>query len=190
MSVEEKIEEFKHAVMRLNAEGVVRRHLIHGSCAKLSDDSYYDLRQQVSDNFSIHPNEIVIVGSAKLGFSIAPQKRYREFCDTSDIDLAIISEKLFSKVWKDIFYYNCRSDWNPKDFSKYLFKGWIRPDKIPHDDSFTFANEWFEYFMKVTNSGHFGSIKISGGIYKDWNFLETYHANCVEKCRMAEEIGK
>jgi hypothetical protein len=44
---------------------------------------YYSLKAAVAEQFQIHPNEIIVVGSAKLGFSIAPTKRYRAFGETS-----------------------------------------------------------------------------------------------------------
>lgn len=59
---------------------------------------------QIADQYQL---EIVVVGSAKLGFSIAekpvlgrnPLPRYREFDPTnSDIDLAIVSQRLFYDI--------------------------------------------------------------------------------------------
>ena len=60
------------------------------------------------------PLEVIVVGSAKLGFSISekripgrsPLPRYREFDEVeSDIDLAIVSQKLFFDVWRDLGTY-------------------------------------------------------------------------------------
>jgi hypothetical protein len=44
----------------------------------------------------------VVVGSAKLGFSIVPDKRYRAFGETSDIDVVLCSSALFDLFWEDV----------------------------------------------------------------------------------------
>ena len=67
--------------------------------------SLFRFKKDVSSYFNIHPSQIVMVGSAKLGFSISPHKRYREFGDTSDIDLAIISKELFDNVSDSLLDY-------------------------------------------------------------------------------------
>jgi hypothetical protein len=80
-----------------------RRFLIFGSCSQLDDERYYVLKAAVAEKFEIHPNEIIVVGSTKLGFSIVPAKRYRAFGETSDIDVAIVSPQLFDRVWHESF---------------------------------------------------------------------------------------
>ena len=59
------------------ASSIVDRHIIFGDCYILDKDSYFDLKEQVADHFEIHPPQVVMVGSGKLGFSIAHPKRYR-----------------------------------------------------------------------------------------------------------------
>ena len=54
----------------------------------------------VSEKLGVHYNDIAIVGSAKLGFSINPKKDYKPFDDDSDIDLLIISQALFYRFWQ------------------------------------------------------------------------------------------
>ncbi|MFP3398702.1 hypothetical protein SB749_20460, partial [Brevibacterium sp. SIMBA_078] len=80
--------------------------------------------------------------SAKVGFSLAPDKRYREFGDSSDLDVAIISPVLFDRVWHSVLdYKNSRQYWPKKnEFKHHFFDGWIRPDKLPPSKKFSFAN--------------------------------------------------
>jgi len=60
-------------------------------------------------NFDIDA-KIYITGSSKIGFSTAPKKNLRNFVHPtdnsgrkiSDIDIAIISEKDYLKIWEDI----------------------------------------------------------------------------------------
>ena len=121
------------------------------------------------------------MGSAKTGFSIAPDKRYRPFGETSDIDVVICSSTLFDAIWKDVFDYWARGENWPSlgAFRKYLFRGWMRPDKLPPAASFQRAQDWWEFFRTVTSSGSFGPYKITGALYKSWHFLESYQQKCV-----------
>src|SRR5689334_2058261 len=49
-----------------------------------------------------HPAEleIVVVGSAKTGFSLKPEKAFAKFHDRSDVDVIIISAALFDDAWQ------------------------------------------------------------------------------------------
>lgn len=156
----------------------------------LSQDQYFSLRTEVASHFNLHPNEILIVGSAKLGFSIAPNKRYINFSDTSDIDVVLVSNSLFDEIWQSTFdYYNNGGDWSQfKDFKNYHFRGWIRPDKFPPERSFQRCSDWWEFFRELTKSGKYGQYKIRGALYKSWHYLENYQKFCTQRCK--EDIQK
>lgn len=63
-----------------------------------------DFKMLVSDAFDIGFNNTVMVGSAKLGMSLSPEKFLKHFTDEgdnpSDIDIAIISTQLFDYFWR------------------------------------------------------------------------------------------
>ena len=58
--------------------------------------------------FRVHLNEVLIVGSSKLGYSLSPLKLYNKFDskflttnlkkDKSDIDIAVVSNELFLEL--------------------------------------------------------------------------------------------
>ena len=82
-AAEKRLYEFKEDLGFLSPIQIVRKHIIFGECCMLSQREYFDLRSEVADHFGLHPNEVLVVGSTKLGFSVAPNKRYRPFRDTS-----------------------------------------------------------------------------------------------------------
>ena len=98
--VEKRLNQFKKDLSVLTSIQIVRKHIVSGDCFILSQDEYFDLRSEVAEHFGLHPNEVLVVGSAKLGFSVAPNSRYREFCDESDIDVAMVSSMLFEQFGK------------------------------------------------------------------------------------------
>jgi hypothetical protein len=183
----ERIDAFKADLASNQAVELVRRHVIFGECFILSPTAYFSLRSEIARHFRAHPNEILVVGSGKLGFSIAPKKRYRPFSDDSDIDAVIISSTLFDTVWRDAYeFWRSGGYWERQhDFKNYLFQGWVRPDHLPAEGHFPFSKEWWEFFRTLTAGERFGPYKIRGALYRNWDFLESYQRVGVESCQAA-----
>src|SRR5438128_1607574 len=72
---------------------LIDHYLIHGTPAVFfTYDAYYDFLREVSNRFEVHPRNLILRGSSKLGFSIAPKidKVWYELGENSDLDLAIV----------------------------------------------------------------------------------------------------
>ena len=186
--VEDRITQFKVDLRNYSSPDVARKHIIFGECATLSPEEYFRLRSCVATEHSVHPNEVIVIGSGKLGFSIAPQKRYRHFSHESDLDVVIISECFFDKCWNELFRFENQGGYWEKaaKFKNYLFQGWVRPDKMPPDTKFDFGKHWWEFFNEISASRQFSVSRIRGAIYKNWNFLEAYQCKAIDQC--AKEI--
>jgi hypothetical protein len=182
--MEEKIRKFKDD-LHLGTKQLVQKYVTTGTSAVLDEDLLFSLKKEISDFLKIHPSEVILVGSAKVGFSLAPDKRYRAFGDESDLDIAIISHNLFDQIWHSVLEYKYSGRfWNKEnEFKHHFFHGWIRPDKLPPSDRFEFAKQWWEYFSDLRASAKFGPYKIAGGIYRTWEFLDSYQSICIEKCK-------
>ena len=128
-----------------------------------------------------------MVGSAKLGFSISPAKRWKPFGEESDIDVAIVSTSLYTLLWQElaaILTADPTFNWDRHTpFAKYHVRGWLRPDMMPASPALGRADEWFEFFRSLTAEQVCGPYKISAGIYYDLDFLELYQSRAVEMCR-------
>jgi hypothetical protein len=103
MSVEERIKHFRADLPNHEVADLVRKHVTSGDCFTLSPTSYYELRARIAGKFEIHPTEVVVVGSAKLGFSIAPDKRYREFGETSGYRRCPLFGRAFRRLLEGCF---------------------------------------------------------------------------------------
>jgi hypothetical protein len=188
---------FKSDLGIFDTSTIVRKHIIFGDCYILDEEMYFGLKSKVANFFKIHPSEVLIVGSAKLGFSIARNKRYQPFGDQSDIDVAIISEVLFNNIWQLVFDFwedmeNTDSIvyWAKENhFKEFLFRGWIRPDKLPPASKFELSKRWWDFFRTLTNEGTYGPYKISAGLYKSWYYLEKYQSICVKECKLDLGLG-
>lgn len=56
------------------------------------------LRGWLATRLDVHPKEISLTGSARIGSSISPGKQGKAFSATSDLDLLVVSEKLFGQL--------------------------------------------------------------------------------------------
>lgn len=185
-----RIQAFCSDLPNLTDDIVVQKYITFGESYVLPTDKYFGLKYEIARRFTLHPSQVVMVGSGKLGFSIKPTKRYTPFGDESDLDIAIISETLFNELWSSVFDYwrnNAAHFWATEtQFKEYLFRGWIRPDFLPLSTKRSY--QWFEFFRQLTLTGKFGPYKINAGVYKSWWYLERYQQTAVAKCRHPVEV--
>ena len=192
---DEKLEHFKKDLLNKNLsdEDIVGKYLLTGVPVELGDDLYYQLRKEVGNHFGVSITKIHVVGSSKLGFSIAPQKRFRPINDESDIDVAVIDEQLFDDYWKKLFEFNKyimpRSNKDDESFDRfveYFFRGWLRPDLFPF--RYEGRREWFDFFKNI--SYKYKNRKVACAIYKNEYFFEDYHLKNIKTLRSELQNGK
>lgn len=168
---------------------IIRKNLLHGNPVVYHDneDTYFFLKQKIANYFNVSTSKIVMVGSAKLGFSIAPKKLWNNFNEESDIDIVVISEEVFDEYWKELLDFNINTkartleeDQRFREFLEYFLKGWIRPDLFPFN--YSKKNKWFEFFNSISY-GKFGNFKIAGAIFRNEYFFEHYHTRNINKLR-------
>lgn len=172
-------------------EKIIDKYLLFGTPYVFNDDEdkFYEFKSEIANFFNVSQTNIFVVGSAKLGFSIAPQKRYTLFNLDSDIDIAIIDGTLFLSYWKKLYKYNTevrarssREEENYREFLKYFFKGWLRPDKFP--STMNEKKEWFDFFKSLQGKYKY---RIAAGIYYDIDVFIGYNRMNLESIR--EEIN-
>lgn len=177
---------FVERLVELDAREVVQRYITSGACAHVTEEAAAEVRQRIAAKFEVHHTDVFIVGSAKLGFSIAPHKRWQLFSEDSDIDVAIVSTDLYLRIWRqvaDLLMVDPTFSWERKRiFSGKHLAGWLRPDALPPSAALSLADDWFEFFRELTSLQVCGPYKINAGVYYDVHFLERYQERAVEMC--------
>ena len=176
--------EFKRLVAKHSVKRIVQEYLVSGKSQTLSDRVYHELRAEVAEAWHVHPNEIILVGSGKLGFSIKKKSRFNAFREDSDYDIAIVNSDLFDYFWRMAFRYTIRYyDWRKKDeFQEYMVSGWMRPDMLPSED-FHDRTRWDSFFDELSTRSKYGRHPMRAGLYKSWEHLEAYQTICVGECK-------
>ena len=143
----------------------------------------------LAQGIEVDPHDIVLTGSAAVGFSLNPSKNFREFHEKSDIDCGVISPHHFELAWR--YLRQRRASWlsiNSQTKSairshkeNYVFAGTIATDKILA--LLPFGKTWQAALDKVENMGPIGGREVKLRIYKDYDALRYYQAHGIEKLR-------
>lgn len=96
-----------------------------------------EFKEKIKKSFNLTNEEIIFVGSGKIGYSLSPEKLFRPFRvdnlagKPSDLDIAIISEDIYHEYWR-LF----RSSYSPqyshtyKYISREIYRGYINERNI------------------------------------------------------------
>jgi hypothetical protein len=209
MTIKERIETFKKELLMgsLTNKQILDKYLIDGTSYFFND--YLNnlakedkLKKRISLALSVEISDVHIVGSGKLGFSLNPKHYFKEFDgsfiksklnkDKSDIDVAVISSKLYGIIGEKMYNYTAAYEkkWGKNEYytierAKLLFpvpvcykyfeyftKGWFRPDFKP----FGFepcTNGTFEELKGLVFKDF--NRKIGLAIYQNKFYFENYH---------------
>lgn len=151
------------------------------------DASYQTLKQDVSRALDINPKEVTLIGSAKIGFSIAPGKTFRPFRKgRSDLDLAIVSPRLFGMVWASLSEASLRgysqyADTHARQiFSKFVI---LESDTIYKSTYLSDLSRKTASLNRAVNENVKMKHKVNYRIYADLDAAEGYHVHGINELR-------
>jgi hypothetical protein len=141
--------------------------------------------------------DVVITGSAKTGFTTisktlsngTKRPKYSAFDISSDIDVAIISPKLFDTIWHEFSRFSSGKPfypWRSGRLGDYLVCGWLRPDHFPQSAYLYNANEWWPTFERLSRSSKFGRRRVNGGLFHSAEHLKIRLKKVVQESRLEE----
>jgi hypothetical protein len=146
-------------------------------------------------------NDVLIVGSAKMGFSLDPDRYFVPFQESSDIDIVVVHEGLFDEAWRimlawDYLTINRRTkieqQWLYRRHDEvwsgwYDLPGWHFRERGGIELSFPnalkplrdLAFQWFSTFRSLSRYKHHPEIprhKASARLYRSRLHVAMYHA--------------
>lgn len=197
------IEKIKQDVISLSPKDFYMKHILR------SDNWYFetilgankedsiritdDFRAIVSQSLEISFNNISIVGSCKTGCSLAPisehhNKLFRGFSEESDIDIAIVSDKLFQRYWSLFrFSYSEVNKRHYKYISRGIYRGYINEKYLTLIDGC--RKEWNEKAAKskkILRSDLYIKPEITYRLYRSWEDFEEYHIQSINEIKRGE----
>jgi hypothetical protein len=196
-------DEFRHLLRTAAIDDIVSSVLLSGDAAHVDRAAHDFICKTLGVAFgaTVERHELLVVGSAKLGFSISEKpmangdklERYRPFRSDSDIDLALVHPAIFDQLWRELSDHAHRSQtmpWNSGRLGDYMVYGWIRPDHFPTNVRLRKCDDWWDTFRKLSAHGPFNRRKVRGGLFYSQYYLSSYLRRAVNACLKAEEISR
>jgi len=196
MNNEMNVDEFKERLKSASdLSAFAQDVLLNGTAKHVSLEQIDLISKRVASSFSIPHDDlrVIIVGSAKLGFSISEKfhegvvvkTRYRDYVPfESDVDVAIVSERLFLLLWKELSAYAYRHEGFPHHFRKvgsYIVGGWFRIDCINRVGLIR-CEKWVDIFRQLSRDKLLGKRRIRGALYYSLDLLNQYQQRALRNC--------
>lgn len=162
--------------------------------------SWIDWKTKLANLLEVDPYDVVLTGSAALGYSLNPEKNYKRFDHTSDIDCGVIAPHHFEVAWR--YLRQMRPSWlSLPSASKraiathqknYIFSGTIAADVVL--PLLPFGPTWQSALDEMAQCPPTVGREVKLRIYKDYDALRSYQARGIERLRAGlsdiEEVEK
>ena len=152
-----------------------------------NEEKYIIWRESIADKIKIDPSDILVSGSACLGYSISPHKNFKAFNSNSDVDICIISPYYFDTAWNELLQLN-ELPQEPKmreavidHRSRLIYWGTIATDKIL--PLLSFGPKWDKIIKDSKTIPDLENREINFRIYKDRFSVRRYIGDSVNKCK-------
>jgi hypothetical protein len=162
-------------------------------------DIWNDFRAEISGELGIPAADVRIVGSARLGFSLKPGTNLRRYRDASDVDVIVVSAKLFDYVWVSLLdaayprppATHLVGGWLQQRRDE-VYTGWITPLDIRLDRRIfgaraepvvSFNSRWFNTLKRASRLVIRRHEDITGRLYRTLEHATLYHLNSLATLR-------
>jgi hypothetical protein len=143
---------------------------------------YQAVRAHLSVALNTNLANIVLVGSGRHGYSLAPDKFGRPFHARSDLDFVMIDADLFDRAWLELIRYDFKSLTFQADIvtslrehrHNNLFWGYLEPWRLKGALSF-YSRVWFPAFMKLGLLRGTAGRDVKARVYRTWEHARSYH---------------
>ncbi|MGX9292696.1 hypothetical protein ACSLGF_16145 [Bacillus sp. A015] len=198
------IDEIRSDIKNMSAKDIYSKYILRSDnwyfeniIGKNREDSITltdDFKAIVSQTLQISFHNISIVGSSKVGYSLTPRndnmnKLFRCFDEKiSDIDIAIVSDKLFNNYW-DLFRksYSVVNKHHYKQISRGIYRGYINERNLLQIDGC--RREWNTHAAeskKLLRRDLYIQPEITYRLYRSWEDFEEYHVQSLNEIKKGE----
>jgi hypothetical protein len=154
--------------------------------------AYANWRRILASGLGVDASALLITGSAAFGISLNPYKNYKFFDDSSDIDVAVVSDYHFMEGWRTLRNIGANLHTLPQNVKqsiddhvkRYIYWGTIATDKLLH--LLPYGKQWTETIGKVSQITPTVGRTINVRVYKDLNSLRAYHVNNLKFLKTTE----
>jgi len=204
------VREFAQALETQPLDDVARNFILGGTPYVFRDDpaALEHLIAHLTAELPVGEDDIRIIGSARIGFSLDPTNFPRPFGSGSDLDIVVVNADLFDLVWYTMlkWHYPRRIGSLPSTERRWsttrrkeLYWGWFRPEAIRYSGLSRLAmlapvqelsTQWFNAFQSLSVYPELAPYQASGRLYRSWEHVLMYHVDGLRQLReIVVELG-
>jgi len=150
---------------------------------------YVEWKTKLANAIEVDPACIILVGSSAVGISLNPAKHFKRFDETSDIDVAVVSNYHFTVAWRFLRTQGHRRThvdaktriaWD-EHVRRFIYWGTIATDKLL--GILPFGPQWLSAVTEMTRVTPTVGRDIKLRIYSDYESLRTYQVLSAQNAR-------
>jgi hypothetical protein len=161
---------------------LIKEHLLGGLPFVFRDNeaAYRNFASVLSAQFVTPREDICIIGSARTGFSLDPERFGAPFSGASDVDTIVVNAERFDKAWYELARFANRtyllSGRERTAYQKHrdnnVFFGFIEPDGMPN--VLSMATLWFRTLKAVGRIREVSAHGVNGRLYRTWEHVRAH----------------
>jgi hypothetical protein len=183
--------DLKAAILEIEPDLFVSRFIFEPIPFAFADDLdlWISWKNELAAALQVDPYEMVLTGSAAIGFSLNPKKSLAPFSIRSDVDVGVVSLHHFEVAWRHLR--QSRPSWLTLPASthrvlqwhrkNYVFAGAIATDLIL--PLLPFGQQWQLGLEAMGNRNPTLGREVRLRIYRDFEALRSYQAHNIRNLR-------
>jgi hypothetical protein len=167
---------------------VVNGHLISGIpyVFRNRPSAHLDFKATLASQLQTPDADICIIGSAKIGFSLDPDKFGTSFSISSDIDTIIVNSDMFDKAWFELYglglrLYSLRAGVQNAFHvhrTNNVFYGFIEPNRLP--GIVGISAYWFRTLQGLGRIREIADHEVNARLYRTWEHVRAHQLYSLE----------
>lgn len=187
------VSELQTAILNSETRSFISHHIFEQTPFAFNQDRalWIEWKHILAHLIDVDPQDIVMTGSAAVGFSLNPNKDFKSFDLSSDFDCGVISSYYFDVAWR--YLRNLRVSWltlpsKSKEAinshrKMHIFSGTIAADQVL--SLLPFGQTWQAALNKMATIDPTRGREVKLRIYKDYDSLRYYQSIGIEKLRFS-----
>lgn len=182
-----ELDELKRQLDRHSPERLFDDLIVAGSAHYFEDEftadhaeQYGRFRQVVGAKFGVGPADVMLIGSAKVGYSLHPDKSFRPFDATrSDFDIVIIAPDAFEDLWLCYLRSHYRRERRNFEGQFYgLFRRFLTTgDLLSSDPEYSRWEKRLGPLRREVETEFYFDSRVNFRVYKDIEAVRLYHVD-------------